>query len=225
MANVLFPYGAVEGFGYNNDYTLFAVGGWSGSSQFYSRIYTRDAAGRVTQVTNPQTPAPTPTPMVTIPAVSSASYLVNNQLSKWNGTSVTEDANGNLLSDGLGNSFVWNERNQLATLETPNVKELLQYDAFGRQFETPSGGDQLRNLLLYDGLNVRDRGWVVLPVRVGSLHISPAAAAAGPSDRYASRAATCCWHRKTNLAGNLGYRHLAGRGVAAWVAARRRKRA
>ncbi len=133
MANVLFPYGAVEGFGYNNDYTLFAVGGWSGSSQFYSRIYTRDAAGRVTQVTNPQTPAPTPTPMVTIPAVSSASYLVNNQLSKWNGTSVTEDANGNLLSDGLGNSFVWNERNQLATLETPNVKELLQYDAFGRR--------------------------------------------------------------------------------------------
>ena len=48
-------------------------------------------------------------------AMSSAAYNVDNQLTQWGSKSLSYDANGNFTSDGT-NSFVWNARNQLSSM-------------------------------------------------------------------------------------------------------------
>lgn len=53
-------------------------------------------------------------------------YSSANELTNWNGTVTSFDANGNMQSDGT-NAFTWNARNQVAALN--NIS--LQYDAFG----------------------------------------------------------------------------------------------
>ncbi|MFI5460682.1 MAG: RHS repeat-associated core domain-containing protein [Isosphaerales bacterium] len=162
VADVWLPVGAGSGaeraYAYNNDYTLnfiltagYQAGSWSTLSAMYN---TRDAAGRLTQVTNY---AGYPAPAVNLPSAASASYQVNNQLSKWNGTAVSADGNGNLKSDGLGHSFTWNERNQLAEIAVPTatgtpVAELMQYDASGRRQHLDIFNGPGTNFL-YDGLN------------------------------------------------------------------------
>ena len=156
-SNVFLPDGAEMGFAYNNDYTLSAIGGfpYSGSPVLYFLDYSRDAAGRLTQVTNnPGAPPPT----VNVPAaVVTATYLANNQLNTWNATSVTENDNGNVKLDAQGNKFTWNERNQLSAIAVPTaggtpIPELLQYDAFGRrQHVQIYNGPETS--FLYDGLN------------------------------------------------------------------------
>jgi YD repeat-containing protein len=66
-----------------------------------------------------------------------------NSLTNWNGTSIGYDLNGNMLSDGT-NSFSWNARNQVATLNSVS----LQYDGFGRRTKN------LQNTaFLFDGAN------------------------------------------------------------------------
>jgi uncharacterized protein RhaS with RHS repeats len=76
-------------------------------------------------------------------AVTSATYDAANELTNWNGTSLSYDLNGNMLSDGV-NTFTWNARNQVASLN--NVS--LQYDAFGRRIQNIAGKS-----FLYDGAN------------------------------------------------------------------------
>ena len=66
-----------------------------------------------------------------------------NELTNWNGTTISYDANDNMLSDG-SNTFTWNARNQVATLN--NVS--LQYDAFGRRSKNAAGAS-----FLYNGAN------------------------------------------------------------------------
>jgi RHS repeat-associated protein len=61
-----------------------------------------------------------------------------------------EDANGNLLSDGQGHSFNWNERNQLAA--EVNL-ETFSYDALGRWHTRENWVAQWSLSYLFDGLN------------------------------------------------------------------------
>jgi RHS repeat-associated protein len=64
-------------------------------------------------------------------------------LTNWNGTAISYDLNGNMLSDGT-NSFSWNARNQVATLNSVS----LEYDGFGRRTKN------LQNTsFLFDGAN------------------------------------------------------------------------
>src|SRR6059058_3107424 len=71
--------------------------------------YGYDLAGRRTAVggsyarTNVPSAAPT------------AAYNLNNQLTNWNGATLSYDANGNLTNDGT-NTYMWNARNQLVTI-------------------------------------------------------------------------------------------------------------
>lgn len=64
-------------------------------------------------------------------AVTSAVYDAADQVTNWNGTPISYDANGNMLSDGI-NTFTWNARNQVAALN--NVS--LQYDGLGAGLRT-----------------------------------------------------------------------------------------
>ena len=47
-------------------------------------------------------------------AVASATYDAANELTNWNGTAISYDLNGNMLSDS-SNAFSGNARNQVAT--------------------------------------------------------------------------------------------------------------
>ncbi len=76
-------------------------------------------------------------------AMTSAIYDAANELTNWNGTAIGYDLNGNMLSDG-SNVFIWNARNQVATLNSVS----LQYDGFGRRTKN------LQNTsFLFDGAN------------------------------------------------------------------------
>ena len=75
--------------------------------------------------------------------IASATYDAANELTNWNGTPISYDLNGNMLSDGT-NAFTWNARNQVATLNSVS----LQYDGFGRRTKN------LQNTsFLFDGAN------------------------------------------------------------------------
>jgi RHS repeat-associated protein len=99
--------------------------------------YAYDVAGRRTQVGGTFARIGLPT------AVNSASYDAANELKTWNGTALSYDSNGNMLSDG-SNSFTWNARNQVAVLNGSTE----QYDAFGRRTTNSA-----QTSFLYDGEN------------------------------------------------------------------------
>ena len=52
--------------------------------------------------------------------VVSVTYDSANELTNWNGTPVSSDANGNVLSDGA-NTFTWDARNQLSSVNGVNL--------------------------------------------------------------------------------------------------------
>jgi RHS repeat-associated protein len=76
-------------------------------------------------------------------AISSATYNANNQLTNWNGTTLSYDANGNMTSDGT-NTLTWNARNQLSAFGGTSFS----YDSMGRRTLNASGKS-----FLYDGAN------------------------------------------------------------------------
>jgi RHS repeat-associated protein len=76
--------------------------------------------------------------------MSLATYDVANELMNWNGTTITPDANGNVLNDGLA-AYTWNARNQLVSRGSTSC----QYDPFGRRTLNAEA-----NNLLYEGLDV-----------------------------------------------------------------------
>ncbi len=81
-------------------------------------------------------------------AVTSASYDAANQLTAWNGTTVTYDANGNMTSDGSW-AHSWNSRNQLTGVAGGSSS--FEYDGLGRRTSKTSGGTS--TTFLYDGVN------------------------------------------------------------------------
>ena len=103
-----------------------------------SLSYQYDAVGRRTQMGGSL--AATGFPQ----AISSAVYDVANELTNWNGTTITPDANGNILNDGVA-AHTWNARNQLISRGSISF----QYDSYGRRTLNPAG-----NNLLYEGPNV-----------------------------------------------------------------------
>jgi hypothetical protein len=100
------PNGVLLTYGYDNDshitgmtYTLGAA------TAVGSLTYQYDAASRRTQMGGSL--AATGFPQ----AMTLATYDVANELTNWNGTTITPDANGNILNDGVA-AYTWNARNQ-----------------------------------------------------------------------------------------------------------------
>jgi len=106
--------------------------------------YSYDAAGRRTSVGGSFARTGLPAPL------SSASYDAANQLTTWNGTSLTYDANGNLTSDGT-NSYTWDARNRLTAISGGTTASFT-YDALGRRTNKTVNG--VTTSYLYDGDNV-----------------------------------------------------------------------
>jgi len=99
--------------------------------------YQYDAAGRRTQIGGSFAATNFP------PAMSSAVYDVANELTNWNGTTITPDSNGNILNDGVA-AYTWNGRNQLISRASTSF----EYDPYGRRILNTAG-----NNLLYEGWN------------------------------------------------------------------------
>jgi RHS repeat-associated protein len=84
-------------------------------------------------------------------AVSSATYDAANRLVSWGAnSSFNYDANGNLTGDGL-NTYVWDARNQLASIFGGTMAGF-QYDPLGRRISKTVGG--ITTDFLYDEANV-----------------------------------------------------------------------
>ena len=84
-------------------------------------------------------------------AVSSLTYDAANQLTQQDTSSLSYDANGNLTSDGV-RAYVWNARNQLASIAGPGLAASFQYDALGRRIRKTVNGTTTE--FLHDGLNI-----------------------------------------------------------------------
>jgi RHS repeat-associated protein len=130
------PNGIVVTYGYDNDSHITSIAYKLGTTTAIGNLtYQYDTAGRRTQMGGSL--AATGFPQ----AVSSAAYDVANELTNWNGATITSDANGNILNDGVA-AYTWNARNQLISRGSTNF----QYDSYGRRTLNTAG-----NNLLYEG--------------------------------------------------------------------------
>lgn len=122
---------------YDNDSRVTGITYKFNANTLGNLTYTYDSLGRRTQVGGSfaQTGLPG--------TITSATYDAANELTNWNGTSISYDLNGNMLSDGA-NTFSWNARDQVAALNSMGR----QYDAFGRRTQNGVGTS-----FLYDGAN------------------------------------------------------------------------
>lgn len=143
LHTLTYPNGVVTTYGYDDAGNVASINYSAGSN---SITYTYDAAGR--RIARNSTNAVP----VTTPAVSSATYDNANQLEQWGTQAVTYDNNGNMTSDGT-NTFVWNARNQLASLNDGAKTVNFTYDAFGRRRSKGIAGYNA-TYYHYDGLNI-----------------------------------------------------------------------
>jgi RHS repeat-associated protein len=132
------PNGILLTYGYDNDSRVTGMTYTLGTTTAVGSLtYQYDAAGRRTQIGGSL--AATGFPQ----AMTLAAYDAANELSNWNGTTITPDANGNVLNDGVA-AYTWNARNQLISRGSTNF----QYDSYGRRTLNAAG-----NNLLYEGWN------------------------------------------------------------------------
>ena len=87
----------------------------------------------------------------TVPTISVTGNTFNaaNEMTAFNGTPQTYDANGNLANDGT-NTYSWDARNHLTAIIGPNTASFA-YDADGRRAQKTIGSTSTQ--FLYDGLN------------------------------------------------------------------------
>jgi YD repeat-containing protein len=133
-SSLTLPNGVSVSYAFDNDSRITGITYQFGANTLGNLSYTYDSLGRRSQVGGSFARTALPG------AVSSAAYDAANELTNWNGAAISYDANGNMQSDGT-NTFTWNARNQVATLNSVN----LQYDAFGRRLRNAGGTSFLYN--------------------------------------------------------------------------------
>jgi RHS repeat-associated protein len=139
------PNGVSVEYGYDAASQLTALTYKNGATTLGDLSYGYDHAGRRTQVGG--TFARTGLPQ----AVGSATYNASNQLTQWGTASLTYDASGNMLGDGV-NTYSWNARHQLQSISGTGLTASFQYDGLGRRVGKTVNGQS--TAYLYDGENV-----------------------------------------------------------------------
>lgn len=136
------PNGIVVSYGYDNASELTGLTYTLNSNTVGNLSYTYDMAGRRTGVGGSYARTGLPS------AQATTGYDAANELTTWGTATPTYDANGNVLSDGT-NSYVWNTRNQLASMDMS--AESFLYDPLGRRVAKTILGTTTN--YLYDGAN------------------------------------------------------------------------
>ncbi len=137
------PNGVTVSYTYDLDSHVTGLTYAMGSTQLGNLTYVYDADGRVSTKGGSLA-------AVTLPAAVSGNRLnAANEMTAFNGTALSYDANGNLLSDGT-NTYSWDARNHLTAIAGP-VDASFVYDAFGRRAAKTLSG--VSTEFLYDGLN------------------------------------------------------------------------
>jgi RHS repeat-associated protein len=129
-------------YSYDSSSELTGINYAADSTTLGNLTYSYDLSGRRTSMGG--TYAATNLP----PTVSTTSYDAANELTGWGTATLTYDNNGNTTSDGT-NSYVWNARNQLASMNSTG--DTFQYDPLGRRV-TKTIISSTTNYL-YDGAN------------------------------------------------------------------------
>jgi RHS repeat-associated protein len=137
------PNGIVLTYGYDNANQLTSLTYKKGTTTLGTLTHTYDLAGR--RITQDGTYARTTVPS----ALSGISYNAHNELTSQGATNYIYDFNGNLTHDGV-KTYVWNERNQLASI-SGGVTASFQYDAAGRRLAKTVSGATTK--FLYDGID------------------------------------------------------------------------
>ena len=137
------PNGIVVAYSYDNDSRVSAMTWTLAGNQIGDLEYDYDADGHVIEKTGSfaQTNLPQP--------VTGNTFNADNEMTAFNGTALTYDANGNLLNDGT-NIYAWDTRNHLSAITGANTASFV-YDPFGRRMSKTIGS--IATSFLYDGLN------------------------------------------------------------------------
>src|SRR5206468_6635784 len=145
LASVTLPDGIVEAPVYDDASQLTGVTYARMGTTLGTLTYGYDGNGRRTSVGGSWARTGLPQPE------SGAGYDAGNQLTSWNGTTITYDANGRLTNDGV-NTYTWDARGQLSSVTGPSTTASCSYDGLGRRTQKISHGNPRQ--YLYDGANV-----------------------------------------------------------------------
>ena len=137
------PNGIVLTYTYDNDSRVTAMTWTLASNPVGDLEYSYDADSRVIEKTGSfaQTGLPQ--------AVTGNTFNAANEMTAFNGTPQTYDANGNLANDGTS-TYNWDARNHLTAIAGPNAASFA-YDADGRRAQKTVNSTSTQ--FLYDGLN------------------------------------------------------------------------
>lgn len=83
--------------------------------------------------------------------LAAATYNATNQQITFGGETLNYDLNGNLTSDGL-NTYTWNARNRLSSINASNLNATFAYDSTNRRVSKTING--VSTTFLYDGANI-----------------------------------------------------------------------
>jgi RHS repeat-associated protein len=137
------PNGVAVAYTYDADGHVTGITYSSGGSQLGNLTYSYDADGRVTSRGGTMASTGMPAP------ISGNTFNAANEMTSFNGTPLSYDANGNLTSDGT-NTYTWDARNHLTGISGPVPASFL-YDALGRRAAKSINGATTQ--FLYDRLN------------------------------------------------------------------------
>ena len=137
------PNGILLTYTYDNDSRVTAMTWTLAGNPVGDLEYSYDADSRVIEKTGSfaQTGLPQ--------AVRGNTFNAANEMTAFNGTPQTYDANGNLANDGT-NTYSWDARNHLTAIVGPNTASFV-YGPDGRRTQKAINGTSTQ--FLYDGLN------------------------------------------------------------------------
>ncbi len=137
------PNGIEVGYSYDNNSRISGMTWTLAGNQIGDLEYDYDADGRVVEKTGSLAQTNLPQP------VTGNTFNADNEMTAFNGTPMTYDANGNLLNDG-SNAYAWDARNHLSAISGANAASFV-YDPLGRRISKTIGSTTTS--FLYDGLN------------------------------------------------------------------------
>jgi RHS repeat-associated protein len=137
------PNGVTLAYSYDQDSRVSGMTWTLGGNQVGDLSYSYDADGRV--IAKSGSFAQTNLPQ----AVTSNTFNADNEMTAFNGTTLSYDLNGNLTSDGT-NTYTWDARNHLSGISGGTTAAFV-YDAFGRRAGKTLGVNTTQ--FVYDGLN------------------------------------------------------------------------